>query len=90
MQAEIVVTLGREAVQTTLLLSLPLLLLTLVVGFVISLFQAATQINEATLSFIPKLTLLLIALVVLGPWMITILTTYTRELYLSIPAVIQS
>ncbi len=90
MQSETVITLGREAVQTTLLLSLPLLLLTLVVGFIISLFQAATQINEATLSFIPKLALLLIALVVLGPWMLTILLTYTRELYLSIPAMIQN
>lgn len=89
MQPEIVITIGRQAVQTTLMLSLPLLLLTLVVGLLISLFQAATQINEATLSFIPKLVILLVALVVLGPWMISLLTTYTRELYLSIPAIIQ-
>lgn len=89
MQPETVVTLGRQAIQTTLLLSLPLLLLTLVVGLIISLFQAATQINESTLSFIPKLFILLAALVVLGPWMLTHITDYTRELFLSIPAVLR-
>jgi flagellar biosynthesis protein FliQ len=89
MQPDAVIVLGRQAIQTTLLLSLPLLLLTLVVGLIISIFQAATQINESTLSFIPKLVILLAALVVLGPWMLSQLTGYTRDLFLSIPAMLQ-
>jgi len=78
-------TLGSQAMQVTLLLGAPLLLVALVVGLVISIFQAATQINEATLSFIPKLLAVFVTLVVAGPWMLEQMLDYMRQLFGSIP-----
>jgi flagellar biosynthetic protein FliQ len=70
------------------LISAPLFIAALVTGLIVSIFQAATQINEATLSFVPKLVVIFITMIVAGPWMITMMTDYMRRLYESIPAVI--
>ena len=79
---------GRQAIEMTLLLSGPLLLAALVIGLIISIFQAATQINEQTLSFIPKLVGMFIMLIVAGPWMLQIMVDYIRRLFESIPQII--
>ncbi|MDP1652694.1 MAG: flagellar biosynthesis protein FliQ [Rhodocyclaceae bacterium] len=83
-----VIEIGRQAVEVTLLISAPLFIAALVTGLLISIFQAATQINEATLSFVPKLIVVFITLIVAGPWMITVLTDYVQRLYGSIPNII--
>ncbi|NKE66162.1 flagellar biosynthesis protein FliQ [Ramlibacter sp. RBP-2] len=88
MTPETVMSLGAQAIQLTLLVSAPLLLVALVVGLVISIFQAATQINEATLSFIPKLIAVFVALVVAGPWMLAQLVAFMRQLFGSIPQLV--
>jgi flagellar biosynthetic protein FliQ len=66
----------------------PLLLVALIIGLIISIFQAATQINEATLSFIPKLIGVFVALVVAGPWMLSTMLDYMRQVFTSIPGMI--
>ena len=83
-----VVDIGRHAVELTLLVAAPLFIAALATGLLISIFQAATQINESTLSFVPKLIVLFITMIVAGPWMITILTEYMQRLYGSIPNII--
>jgi len=88
MTPESVMTLGQNAMQVTLMISAPLLLAALVTGLVVSIFQAATQINEMTLSFIPKLLAMATTLVIAGPWMLKLLVGYTRELIQSIPMLI--
>lgn len=88
MTPEVVVTIGQQAVELTLLVSAPLLLSALVVGLVVSVFQAATQINEMTLSFIPKLLVMFLMLVIAGPWMLNLLMDYTRRLFASIPGLV--
>ena len=88
MSPETVVSLARSALETTLLVAAPLLLAALVVGLVVSVFQAATQINEMTLSFIPKLAAVFVTMVIAGPWMLTLLTDYMRRLFTSIPTLI--
>jgi len=79
---------GRQAIEMTLILSGPLLLIALVVGLIVSIFQAATQINEQTLSFIPKLIGSFIVLIVAGPWMLQMMVDYMRRLFESIPQII--
>lgn len=88
MQAEMVLTLGQQMLEVTALLAAPLLIPALLVGLLIGMFQAATQINEMTLSFIPKLAVVGIVLVIMGPWMLNTLVSFTRELYMNIPAMI--
>lgn len=88
MTPEGVLTLGRDALQLTLVISAPLLLVALAVGLLVSIFQAATQINESTLSFIPKLVAVFVTLVLAGSWMLTQLTDYTRQLFTNLPALI--
>ena len=83
-----VIELGRQAVEVTLLMSAPLFIAALVTGLIISIFQAATQINEMTLSFVPKLVAIFVTLVLAGPWMITLLTDFMRRLISSIPVMI--
>lgn len=83
-----VVEIGRHAVEMTLLISAPLFAAALITGLLVSIFQAATQINEMTLSFVPKLIVVLVTLVVAGPWMITMMTDYIRRLFESIPTLI--
>jgi flagellar biosynthetic protein FliQ len=85
---ESVMTIGRHALELTLLVSAPLLLSALAVGLLVSVFQAATQINEMTLSFIPKLIAILVMLVLAGPWMITMMVDYMRRLLENLPFMI--
>lgn len=88
MTPESVMTIGRQAIEITLLVSAPLLLSALAVGLLVSIFQAATQINEMTLSFIPKLLVMFFVLVATGPWMVNLLMDYTRRLFSSIPGLV--
>ena len=81
-----IMTLGRQAIEVTVMVAAPLLLVALVVGLVVSIFQAATQINEATLSFIPKLLGIFATLVLAGPWMLGVLTDYLRLMLTSLPS----
>lgn len=83
-----VVDIGRHAVEILLLVSAPVLGAALLTGLVISIFQAATQVNEMTLSFIPKLIAVFIVIVIAGPWMITLMVDYIRRLYASIPSLL--
>jgi flagellar biosynthesis protein FliQ len=83
-----VVDIGRQAMEVALLVSAPLFVAALVTGLLVSIFQAATQINETTLSFVPKLIVIFITLIVAGPWMITLMTDYMRRLYEAIPSLI--
>jgi flagellar biosynthesis protein FliQ len=85
---ETVVTVGRHALEMTLMLAAPLLLTALAVGLAVGIFQAATQINEMTLSFIPKLLAMAAVLALTGPWMLRQLVEYTRGLIESIPGMI--
>jgi flagellar biosynthetic protein FliQ len=71
-----------------LLVSAPLFIAALVTGLIISIFQAATQINEMTLSFVPKLIAIFVTLIIAGPWMITLIVDYMRRLFESIPSLI--
>ncbi len=83
-----VIEIGRHAIEITLLVSAPLFIAALATGLIISIFQAATQINEATLSFVPKLIVMFLTLLVAGPWMITLMTDYMRRLFEGIPGMI--
>jgi flagellar biosynthetic protein FliQ len=85
MDTATVVDLGRQALWMTMLVSAPLLLVALAVGLIIGILQAATSINEMTLSFIPKITALGITLAVVGSWQINTLVDYTREIFMRIP-----
>lgn len=88
MDAQAVLTMGQQALYVMVALATPLLLTALVVGLVVSILQAATQINEMTLSFIPKLLAIVAALVIAGPWMLTFFVDYVRRLFESIPGAI--
>ena len=88
MTPEGVLTLAQQALQVTLLMAGPPLLAALLTGLLVSVFQAATQINEQTLSFIPKLLAIFVVLVLFGPWMLGILLDYMRELFTGIPGMI--
>ena len=88
MTPESIVGLVQQALEVTLLISAPLLLAALITGLVISVFQAATQINEMTLSFIPKLLAIFAALVLAGPWMLSVIVDFTRRLFSAIPGLI--
>ncbi len=88
MSPETVMTVSQRALEMTLLLSAPLLLTALLVGLLVGIFQAATQINEMTLSFIPKLVGMSAALLVAGPWMLKQLVAYTTALIQSIPQLV--
>ena len=88
MDQNVVLELGQQALRLIVFLSAPLLVSALVVGLLVGVFQAATQIQEQTLSFIPKLMALVVALVVMGPWMVELWLTFTQELFLGIPEII--
>jgi flagellar biosynthetic protein FliQ len=88
MTSQTVLTLAQQALEVTVLISAPLLLTALAVGLLVSIFQAATQINEMTLSFIPKLLAMFGALILGGPWMLETLVDYIQRLYSSIPQMI--
>ncbi len=89
MTPEEVLAVGRHALEVTLLLAAPLLLTALAVGLLVGIFQAATQVNEMTLSFIPKLIAMAAALMLAGPWMLKLIVAYTRELFESIPGLLR-
>ena len=88
MTPETVLTIGRQALETLMTTASPILLVILVTGLLISILQALTQINEATLSFVPKLALSSLVLVLAGPWMLSNLTDFISRMIMSIPAVI--
>ncbi len=88
MTPESVVAIGQHALQVIVLLSAPMLLSALLAGLVIGMLQAATQINEITLSFIPKLIVLVASLWIGGPWMLQLITTYAERLIGDIPLLI--
>jgi flagellar biosynthetic protein FliQ len=88
MTPEIVMDLAHRMLVVTTMIAAPLLLIALIAGLVIGMLQAATQINEATLSFIPKLLLLVLTLFAVGPWILRVLVDFTRDLYTSIPTVV--
>jgi flagellar biosynthetic protein FliQ len=81
MTPELVITLGQETIKTTLLLAARVLICALVVGLLVSVFQAVTQINEATLSFIPKILAVVVALVICAPWMLDVISRFTTTLF---------
>ncbi|MEW6313687.1 MAG: flagellar biosynthesis protein FliQ [Pseudomonadota bacterium] len=85
MNADAVITLAQQALQITVLVAAPLLLAALITGLIVSIFQAATQINEMTLSFIPKLLVMFLVAALAGPWMLNLLIDYTQRLFASIP-----
>ena len=88
MTPESVLTIAQQALFVTLLLAAPPLLAALLTGLLVSVFQAATQINEMTLSFIPKLLAIFVVLVVFGPWMLAVFLGYMHELFAGIPGFI--
>ena len=88
MTQDTVMQLASEMLWVTILVAAPLLLSALAVGLLVGMFQAATQINEMTLSFIPKLGILVVALFVFGPWMLSNIVDFTQQLYNSIPSII--
>jgi len=85
MNPDLVGQLAREALETTLFLSLPILGIGLIVGLLVSLFQAVTQIQEATLVFVPKIVVVFLALLVLSPWMMRKMMFYTEQLIVNLP-----
>ncbi|MGE5085967.1 MAG: flagellar biosynthesis protein FliQ [Bacillota bacterium] len=89
MTEELVIKLGQDALRTTAMLAAPLLISTLVVGLAVSIFQALTQINEATLTFIPKMIVVAVVFVLAGPWMMDVMSTYTSTLFDNIPAMVR-
>lgn len=88
MTPDSVMTLGRSALEMTLLIGAPVLIVTLGIGLVVAVFQAATQINDASLSFIPKLVAVLVTFMLAGPWMLTLMIDYMQRLLTSIPTLI--
>lgn len=88
MSAQFVLTLGQEALSVLLLIALPVLGAALVVGLLVSIFQAVTQIHEATLAFVPKLVASIVVFALAGPWMISTLVDYLRRTLESIPSVV--
>ena len=88
MSPEMVINLVQNALYILIIVSAPVLLVSLVVGLLVSVLQAATQINEMTLTFIPKLLAMFLVLVLAGPWMLNTLVEYTTRLFQSIPSVI--
>jgi flagellar biosynthetic protein FliQ len=85
---ESVMSLGQGAMEVVLLLAAPLLAVTLIIGLLISIFQATTQINDASLSFVPKLVGVILTMIVAGPWMITVITDYMTRLLTDLPTLV--
>jgi flagellar biosynthetic protein FliQ len=85
MTPEMVTEIGRQAIETTLIVAGPILGLCLVVGLAVSVFQAMTQLNEATLTFVPKVVAVFAAILVFLPWMLGVLTSFMTQLFMNIP-----
>lgn len=88
MTPEMVLSIARESLTVTVLVAAPLLLAALATGVLVGVLQAATQINEMTLSFIPKLLALVVVLLATGPWMLEMISSYTRTLFHNIPGML--
>ena len=88
MDENLVLQIGQEALTLIVYLAAPLLLSALTVGLLVSIFQVATQIQEQTLSFIPKLMAIVVALIVMGPWMLQLWVSFTQDLFYRIPDLI--
>ena len=88
MSPDTIIDLSQQALYVIAMLAAPMLLSALAIGLFIGMFQAATSINEQTLSFIPKLMVLLLSILVAGPWMLNLLLSFTRRLYIGIPGLI--
>lgn len=84
MDPGLVLDIGREALMVTMMVSAPLLIISLLVGLIISIFQATTQIQEQTLTFVPKILAIFASIILFGPWMLTVLINYTQKLILNI------
>ncbi|MDP2882742.1 MAG: flagellar biosynthesis protein FliQ [Azonexus sp.] len=84
----VVMEIGRQAIEVTLIIAAPMLLSALFVGLIVSIFQAATQLNEATLQFVPKLVVMFLVLILVGPWMLEYMMDYIQRLFESIPQLI--
>ena len=89
MSGDMAIQIGRDALYMVMLISAPMLGLGLLVGVMVSIFQATTQIQEQTLVFIPKIIAIFVAIVVFGPWMLSLMVDYTREIFLSLPNLIR-
>ena len=81
MTPELVVQLARRSFEATIMLAAPLLIASLIIGLLISIFQAVTSINEATLAFAPKIIAVMVAMIIFFPWMMTYMSDFTREIY---------
>jgi flagellar biosynthetic protein FliQ len=88
MTPQMVVSIGREALTVTLLVAAPMLIFGLIIGLIISIFQAITQINEMTLTFVPKILAVALSLLIFLPWMINMLTDFTRHMFDLIPGLV--
>ncbi len=89
MTEELILRLGQDALRTTAMVATPLLASTLIVGLAVSIFQAVTQINEATLTFIPKMIVIALILVFAGPWMLDVIQSYTIGIFENLPAMVR-
>ncbi len=87
MTPEFIVDVGRKAIETILLVSAPMLISALVIGLLISVFQAATQINEQTMTFVPKIVAVLVSLLLFGPWIIQVILAFTRSIFEGLPLI---
>jgi flagellar biosynthesis protein FliQ len=88
MTPDMVIKLAEQSIYTIIIVSAPMLLIALGVGLLVSIFQAMTQIQEQTLAFIPKILAVFLSIVLFGPWMLTILLDYTRDLFQQLPQLI--
>jgi flagellar biosynthetic protein FliQ len=88
MNGDMAIQIGREALTMVMLVAAPMLGLGLIVGILVSIFQATTQIQEQTLAFIPKIIAVFVAVLVFGPWMLSLMVDYTRQLFQAIPQMI--
>lgn len=88
MSADMAIQIGRDALYMVMLISSPMLVLGLLVGVMVSIFQATTQIQEQTLVFVPKIIAIFVAIVVFGPWMLSLMVDYTREMFINLPNMI--
>ncbi len=88
MTPDTIIDISQQALYVITMLAAPMLISALAIGLLIGMFQAATQINEMTLSFIPKLLILVVSIMIAGPWMLELILNYTRRLFISIPGII--
>ncbi|AJQ27331.1 MAG: flagellar biosynthetic protein FliQ [Firmicutes bacterium] len=89
MSGDLAIQIGREALTMVMLIAAPMLGLGLLVGILVSIFQATTQIQEQTLVFIPKIIAIFVAILVFGPWMLSLMVDYTREIFINLPNLVR-